>query len=65
MASVPSYSKDTLGDDFRALFFTERGKTGVPVGGIRSARSMRILAAHLEKRGATPIRRQGTAAPTD
>lgn len=30
------------------LFFTERGKTGVPVGGLLSARSLRVLAAYLE-----------------
>jgi len=35
------------------LFFTERGKTGVPVGGLLSARSMRILAAYLDKLGVT------------
>jgi hypothetical protein len=35
------------------LFFTERGKTGVPVGGLLSARSVRILAAYLEKLGAS------------
>jgi hypothetical protein len=35
------------------LFFTERGKTGVPVGGLLSARSMRVLAAYLEKLGVT------------
>jgi len=29
------------------LFFTERGKTGVPVGGMLSARSMRLLGAYL------------------
>ncbi|QOZ52956.1 tyrosine-type recombinase/integrase [Bradyrhizobium sp. CCBAU 53338] len=33
------------------LFFTERGKTGVPVGGLLSARSMRLLEAYLEKLG--------------
>ncbi|MEY9578695.1 hypothetical protein ABIE88_006271 [Bradyrhizobium diazoefficiens] len=33
------------------LCFTERGKTGVPVGGVLSARSMRLLAAYLEKLG--------------
>jgi hypothetical protein len=33
------------------LFFTERGKTGVPVGGLLSARSMRTLAAYLGKLG--------------
>ncbi|WP_027527431.1 tyrosine-type recombinase/integrase [Bradyrhizobium sp. Ec3.3] len=35
------------------LFFTERGKTGTPVGGLLSARSMRLLSAYLEKLGAT------------
>jgi hypothetical protein len=32
-------------------FFTERGKTGVPVGGILSLRSMAVLTAYLEKLG--------------
>jgi hypothetical protein len=32
-------------------FFTERGKTGVPVGGILSLRSMAVLSAYLEKLG--------------
>lgn len=32
-------------------FFTERGKTGVPVGGVLSARAMRALAAYLEALG--------------
>jgi integrase len=32
-------------------FFTERGKTGKPVGGILSIRSMTVLAAYLEKLG--------------
>jgi hypothetical protein len=35
------------------LFFTERGKTGTPVGGLLSPRSMRLLGAYLEKLGAT------------
>lgn len=30
------------------LFFTERGKTGVPVGGMLSARSIRLIGAYLE-----------------
>jgi hypothetical protein len=33
------------------LFFTERGKTGKPVGGVLSARSMRLLAAYLQNIG--------------
>ncbi|MBR0882227.1 hypothetical protein JQ608_34815 [Bradyrhizobium liaoningense] len=33
------------------LFFTERGKTGVPVGGVLSARSMRVLGAYLGELG--------------
>ena len=33
------------------LFFTERGKTGVPAGGVLSARSMRLPEAYLEKLG--------------
>lgn len=33
------------------LCFTERGKTGVPVGGVLSARSMRLLAAYLDMLG--------------
>ncbi|WP_271590764.1 tyrosine-type recombinase/integrase [Bradyrhizobium sp. CCBAU 53415] len=37
--------------DQRQLCFTERGKTGVPVGGVLSARSLRLLAAYLEKLG--------------
>jgi len=32
-------------------FFTERGKTGAPVGGILSLRSMTVLSAYLEKLG--------------
>jgi hypothetical protein len=32
-------------------FFTERGKTGVPVGGILSMRSIAVLTAYLEKLG--------------
>jgi hypothetical protein len=32
-------------------FFTERGKTGKPVGGILSIRSMTVLTAYLEKLG--------------
>jgi hypothetical protein len=32
-------------------FFTERGKTGGPVGGILSMRSMMVLSAYLEKLG--------------
>jgi Phage integrase family len=35
------------------LFFTERGKTGKPVGGLLSSRSMRLLGAYLEKLGVT------------
>ena len=35
------------------LFFTERSKTGVPVGGLLSARTMRLLAAYLDKLGVT------------
>lgn len=34
------------------LFFTERGKTGKPVGGLLSARTLAILGAYLEKLGA-------------
>lgn len=33
------------------LFFTARGKTGVPVGGLLSARSMAVLAAYIEQLG--------------
>ena len=33
------------------LFFTERGKTRKPVGGLLSARSLRLLGAYLEKLG--------------
>ena len=33
------------------VFFTERGKTGVPVGGALSARSIRTLKAYLEQLG--------------
>jgi hypothetical protein len=33
------------------VFFTQRGKTGVPVGGVLSARTMRALAAYLETLG--------------
>jgi hypothetical protein len=33
-------------------FFTERGKTGTPVGGILSTRSLVVLTAYLEKLGA-------------
>lgn len=33
------------------LFFTERGKTGVPVGGMLSGRAMRLLAAYLAQLG--------------
>jgi hypothetical protein len=32
-------------------FFTERSKTGVPVGGVLSARAMAVLAAYVEKLG--------------
>lgn len=32
-------------------FFTERGKTGVPVGGVLSPRSIRALGAYLERLG--------------
>jgi hypothetical protein len=35
------------------LLFTERGKTGKPVGGLLSARSMRLLSAYLENLGVT------------
>jgi hypothetical protein len=35
------------------LFFAERGKTGKPVGGLLSARSLRLLSAYLEKLGVT------------
>jgi len=35
------------------LFFTERGKTGKPVGGLLSARSLRLLGAYLTKLGVT------------
>jgi hypothetical protein len=35
------------------LFFTERGKTGKPVGGLLSARSLRLLGAYLDKLGVT------------
>jgi hypothetical protein len=35
-----------------SVFFTERAKTGVPVGGVLSARSLAALAAYLEKLGA-------------
>jgi hypothetical protein len=35
------------------LFFTERGKTGVPAGGLLSARTMRLLAAYLDRLGVT------------
>jgi hypothetical protein len=41
----------TAGGD--TLFFTERSKTGVPVGGALSARSMRLLGAYIEKLGVT------------
>jgi hypothetical protein len=34
-----------------ALFFTERGKTGTPVGGLLSARSLAVLHAYLEALG--------------
>jgi integrase len=33
------------------LFFTERGKTGVPVGGLLSVRSLRVLQAYLDLLG--------------
>jgi integrase len=33
------------------LFFTERGKTGKPVGGLLSGRTLRLIAAYLEKLG--------------
>ena len=32
-------------------FFTERGKTGTPVGGILSTRSLAVLSAYLERLG--------------
>jgi len=35
-----------------SVFFTERAKTGAPVGGVLSARSLAALAAYLEKLGA-------------
>ena len=35
------------------LCFTERGKTGVPVGGLLSPRSIRLIAAYLENLGVT------------
>jgi hypothetical protein len=35
------------------LFFTERGKTGVPVGGLLSARSIALLGAYLDRLGVT------------
>jgi Phage integrase family len=35
------------------LFFTERSKTGVPVGGLLSARTIRLLAAYLDQLGVT------------
>jgi hypothetical protein len=35
------------------LFFTERCKTGKPVGGMLSARTMRLLAAYLDQLGVT------------
>jgi hypothetical protein len=38
------------------LFFTERGKTGVPAGGALSARSMRLLVAYLEQLGTELLR---------
>jgi hypothetical protein len=41
----------TAGAD--TLFFTERGKTGKPVGGLLSARSLRLLGAYLAKLGVT------------
>ena len=33
------------------LFFTERGKTGTPVGGLLSARSMAVVIAYLDRLG--------------
>jgi hypothetical protein len=33
------------------LFFTERGKTGKPVGGLLSGRTLKLIAAYLEKLG--------------
>jgi hypothetical protein len=41
----------TVGDG--QLFFAERGKTGVPVGGLLSARAIRLLAAYLARLGVT------------
>jgi hypothetical protein len=41
----------TIGQD--KLFFTKRGKTDVPVGGVLSPRSMRLLAGYLDKLGVT------------
>ena len=35
----------------REVFFTERGKTGVPVGGVLSNRTIALLAAYLERLG--------------
>lgn len=32
-------------------FFTERGKTGVPVGGVLSKRTLKVIAAYLDKLG--------------
>jgi hypothetical protein len=40
-------AKGALGE----AFFTQRGKTGVPVGGMLSVRSITVLAAYLEKLG--------------
>lgn len=40
------------------VFFTERRKTGVPVGGVLSDRSIRLLAAYIEKLG---VELHGTA----
>jgi hypothetical protein len=33
------------------VFFTERGKTGVPVGGVLSDRTMAVLTAYIDKLG--------------
>lgn len=50
------------------LFFTERGKTGVPVGGLLSRRTTRLMAAYIESLGVdllgeSPIFRNRSGAP--
>jgi len=50
------------------LFFTQRGKTGVPVGGLLSARAVALLAAYIESLGVelhddAPIFRNRSGAP--